>query len=163
ERLSRPDRDPHLGYPRVWMSGIDSGIRVGKYEVGRKLGQGGFGILYVARDHELGRDIAIKFLRPEHAFKPTVMQRFLQEARAAARINHPGIVTVFESGIVGGTNTRADGTVYIAMELLAGDTLAQRIASQKRLPTTTAINYTRQLASALGAAHQAGIIHRDLK
>ncbi|HSD90273.1 MAG TPA: hypothetical protein VLB44_22240, partial [Kofleriaceae bacterium] len=64
---------------------IDSGVRVGKYEVGRKLGQGGFGILHVARDHELGRDIAIKFLRPEHAFKPTVVQRFLQEARAAAR------------------------------------------------------------------------------
>ena len=145
------------------MSGIDSGIRVGKYEVGRKLGQGGFGLLYVARDHELGREIAIKFLRPEHVFKPTVVQRFLQEARAAARINHPGIVTVFESGIVGGTNTRADGTVFISMELLAGDTLAQRITSQKRLPTTTALNYTRQLASALGAAHQAGIVHRDLK
>jgi len=145
------------------MSGIDAGIRVGKYEVGRKLGQGGFGVLYVARDHELGRDVAIKFLRPEHAFKPTVVQRFLQEARAAARINHPGIVTVFESGIVGGTNTRADGTVYIAMELLAGDTLATKIKSHKRLPATLALNYARQLASALGAAHMAGIVHRDLK
>jgi len=145
------------------MSGIDAGIRIGKYEVGRKLGQGGFGILHVARDKELGRDVAIKFLRPEHVFKPTVVQRFLQEARAAARINHPGIVTVFESGIVGGTNTRADGTVYISMELLAGDTLAQKINSLRRVPMHLAINYTRQLASALGAAHQAGIVHRDLK
>src|SRR5439155_8467720 len=125
---------------------LESGVRIGKYEVGRKIGQGGFGILHVARDTELGRDIAIKFLRPEHAFRREVVQRFLQEARAAARINHPGIVTVFECGQVAGTNTRADGTVFIAMELLAGETLSARLKSVGRLPLPLAINVTKQLA-----------------
>ena len=141
---------------------MDSGTRVGKYAVGRKLGQGGFGVLYIARDTELDREVAIKFLRPEHAFKPHVVQRFLQEARAAARISHPGIVTVFECGEVAGTNTRADGTVYIAMELLAGETLAARIRREK-LPLGIAIGMGRQLAAALAAAHDAQIVHRDLK
>jgi len=141
---------------------VETGARVGKYSVGRKLGQGGFGVLYVARDTELDRELAIKFLRPEHVFRPQVVQRFLQEARAAARINHPGIVTVFECGQVSGTNTRADGTVYIAMELLAGETLALRI---RRAPMSLATTFalTRQLAGALAAAHQSGIVHRDLK
>src|SRR5262245_10108455 len=98
---------------------LETGVRIGRYELGTRLGQGGFGILYTARDAELGREIAIKILRPEHAFRPQVVQRFLQEARAAARISHPGIVTVYESGEVTGTNTRADGTVFIAMELLS--------------------------------------------
>jgi serine/threonine-protein kinase len=142
---------------------LESGIRVGKYVVGPKLGQGGFGILHAARDTDLDREIAIKFLRPEHAFRPSVVQRFLQEARAAARINHPGIVTVYESGIVGGTDTRADGTVYIAMELLSGETLAQRLKTYGRLPVPVAIGIVRQLAAALSAAHASAIVHRDLK
>ncbi len=142
---------------------LESGVRVGKYVIGRKLGQGGFGVIHAARDTELDRDIAIKFLRPEHAFKPNVVQRFLQEARAAARINHPGIVTVHESGIVGGTNTRADGTVYIAMELLQGATLAHRLKRVGRLPLGIAIGTATQLATALAAAHAASIVHRDLK
>jgi eukaryotic-like serine/threonine-protein kinase len=142
---------------------LDQGIRIGKYVVGRKLGQGGFGVLHVARDTELDREVAIKFLRPEHAFRPQIVQRFLQEARAAARINHPGIVTVYESGIVGGTNTRADGTVYIAMELLAGETLAERLKAGGRLPVLVAIGMTSQLAAGLAAAHASSIVHRDLK
>jgi len=133
------------------------GTRLGKYELGQELGRGGFGTIHVARDTELGRDVAIKLLRREHAFKEHVVQRFLQEARAAARINHPGIVTVFESGIAPG------GDVYMAMELLAGETLAQRLRSTGRLPPGMAIVLARQMASALAAAHDAGIIHRDLK
>jgi serine/threonine protein kinase len=142
---------------------LETGVRIGKYEIGRKLGQGGFAILYAARDHELGRDIAIKFLRPEHVFRPQVLQRFLQEARAAARINHPGIVTVFESGEVTGTNTRADGTVFIAMELLGGTTLAHRLKQSGTMPYRLALGFCRQLATALAAAHASGIVHRDLK
>jgi len=142
---------------------LAAGVRIGKYEIGKKLGQGGFGVLYQARDTELDREIAIKILRPEHVFKPQVVQRFLQEARAAARINHPGIVTVHESGHVSGTNTLADGTVYIAMELLAGDTLQQRIHKNGKLPIGIAIGMCRQMADALAAAHVANIIHRDLK
>ena len=133
------------------------GTRLGKYELGQELGRGGFGTIHIARDHELGRDVAIKLLRREHAFKEHVVQRFLQEARAAARISHPGIVTVFESGIAPG------GDVYMAMELLAGETLAQRLKRAGRLAPGVAIELARQMASALAAAHDAGIIHRDLK
>jgi tetratricopeptide (TPR) repeat protein len=133
------------------------GTRLGKYELGQELGRGGFGTIHIARDHELGRDVAIKLLRREHAFKEHVVQRFLQEARAAARINHPGIVTVFESGIAPG------GDVYMAMELLAGETLSQRLKRTGPLPPAMAIELARQMASALAAAHDAGIIHRDLK
>jgi serine/threonine protein kinase len=129
---------------------------IGKYEIGRKLGQGGFGEIYAGRDTELGRELAIKVLRPEHTQRPQVVQRFLQEARAAARISHPGIVTVFECG------QTDDHTVYIAMELLVGETLAARI-KRELLPLPTVIALTRQLASALAAAHASGIIHRDLK
>jgi serine/threonine protein kinase len=130
--------------------------RISKYEVGRMLGRGGFGEIYAARDTELGRDIAIKVLRGEHTQRPQLVQRFLQEARAAARINHPGIVTVFECG-----QTDA-GIVYIAMELLTGETLAARI-QREPLALPEIISLTRQLASALGAAHATGIVHRDLK
>ncbi len=129
---------------------------IGKYEVGRKLGQGGFGEIYAARDTGLDREVAVKVLRGEHTQRPQLVQRFLQEARAAARINHPGIVTVFECG-----ETEAH-VVYIAMELLAGETLAARI-KREPLALPTVIALTRQLASALAAAHSAGIVHRDLK
>jgi tRNA A-37 threonylcarbamoyl transferase component Bud32 len=139
------------------------GLRVGRYEVVRKLGQGGFGILYVGRDVELDREVALKFLRPEHLTRPDVVQRFLQEARSAAKIHHAGIVTVFECGQVNGTGTRADDTVYIAMELLHGESLHVRLKREKRLAPDLAVNITRQVCSALMAAHVAGIVHRDLK
>jgi serine/threonine protein kinase len=140
-----------------------AGLRVGRYEVVRKLGQGGFGILYVGRDVELDREVALKFLRPEHLTRPDVVQRFLQEARSAAKIQHAGIVTVFECGQVIGTGTRADDTVYIAMELLHGESLHVRLKRERRLAPDLAVNVTRQVCSALMAAHAAGIVHRDLK
>jgi eukaryotic-like serine/threonine-protein kinase len=139
------------------------GLRVGRYEVVRKLGQGGFGIIFVGRDVELDREVALKFLRPEHLTRPDLVQRFLQEARSAAKIHHAGIVTVFECGQVTGTNTRADDTVYIAMELLHGESLHVRLKREGRLNPDLAVNITRQVCSALMAAHVAGIVHRDLK
>jgi tRNA A-37 threonylcarbamoyl transferase component Bud32 len=138
------------------------GLRIGKYEVHNKLGHGGYGIVYAARDTELGRDIAIKFLRPDYAGRPQVLHRFLQEARSAAKIVHPGIITVYECGYVENTNTIADGTVYIAMELLQGESLAQRIEGG-RLEIDVTIEIGIQLAAALEAAHKSGIVHRDLK
>ena len=139
------------------------GLRIGKYEVQNKLGHGGYGIVYSARDTELGRDVALKFLRPDYVAKPQVVQRFLQEARAVAKIVHPGIVTVYECGHVEGTNTIADGTVFIAMELLTGDTLSSRIDVTKLLPVETVIDLACQMAAGLEAAHRKGIVHRDLK
>jgi serine/threonine protein kinase len=141
------------------------GLRIGKYEVQNKLGQGGYGIVYSARDTELGRDVALKFLKPEYVARPQVVQRFLQEARAVAKIVHPGIVTVYECGHVENTNTIADGTVYIAMELLSGDSLSSRLQDRdgKPLPLDTVVELGTQMASALEAAHKKGIVHRDLK
>ncbi|HTL38491.1 MAG TPA: protein kinase [Kofleriaceae bacterium] len=136
---------------------LASGSKVGsKYVVVRELAHGGFGHVYVGRDTELDREVAIKVLRPEYSSSSQHVQRFLQEARAAARITHPGIVTVFECG------TSAE-TVYIAMELLVGETLEARVRRAGKVPPGDAIELCRQLAAALEAAHGAGIVHRDLK
>src|SRR4051812_27226873 len=114
------------------------GLMIGKYELGTKLGEGGFGFVFVARDTGLDRDVAMKFLHPEHTANPQILQRFLQEARTAAKIVHPGIVTVHECGQISGTNTPADGTAYIAMELLHGESLSARIA-RGRMPPIAAM------------------------
>jgi len=141
---------------------IEVGTRAGKYELIQQLGAGGFGLVFLARDHELGRDCALKFLRAEHTGNAEHVQRFLQEARAAARIHHPGIVTVFESGQLPATGSDLDGTVYIAMEMLHGESLSDRL-KRGALPLPEAIAIARQITSAVGAAHRIGIVHRDLK
>ena len=138
------------------------GLRIGKYEVGVRLGKGSFGVVHLARDVELGREVAIKFLRPEFGAREQIVQRFLQEARAAAKIGHPGIVTVFECGVVSGTG-RHDGTAYIVMERLAGQSLGDRVEAKHAWTYQTIVAIGRQLALALKAAHDSGIIHRDLK
>src|SRR5450432_388148 len=140
---------------------MSSGFRVGKYEVGRKLGEGGFGIIHLAYDLELDREVAMKFLRAEFVTKPAVVERFLQEARSAAKVCHPGIVTVFDCVEV--AQPGADTMVYIAMEVLQGESLKARLKRDKPLAPVIAIEVCRQVASALGAAHQHGIVHRDLK
>jgi serine/threonine protein kinase len=143
---------------------FQTGLRIGKYELTRKLGEGGFGVLFVARDTSLDRELAIKFLHPHHSSNPDVVKRFVQEARSIAKVVHPGIVTVYESGEVWGTGTRADGAAFIIMELLHGETLTQRLKnSGGRLAPATAMEICRQVASALEAAHRQGVVHRDLK
>ncbi len=141
---------------------IGPGTRVGKYEVRRLLGQGGFGMVFVGHDTGLDRDCALKFLLPEHTSRPEILQRFLKEARSAAKIDHGGIVTVFECGVVQGAGPDIDGMAYIAMELLKGESLADRL-QRGPLAIDHAIEIARQVASALAAAHAAGIVHRDLK
>ncbi len=141
---------------------IEVGTRAGKYELVQQLGAGGFGLVFLARDLELGRDCALKFLLPEHTGNAEHVQRFLQEARAAARLRHPGIVTVFECGQLRQPGSGVDGMVYIAMELLGGESLSARM-KRAALPVTGAVALARQIASAVGAAHQVGIVHRDLK
>ncbi len=142
---------------------LSPGLQIGKYLLGRKLGQGGFGVVFLAHDSSLDREVALKFLNPEHTASPQILQRFLQEARSAAKIAHPGIVTVYECGQVTDTKTAADGTAFIAMELLVGESLTDRLARSGRLAPTEAMEISRQVASALEAAHRAGIVHRDLK
>jgi serine/threonine protein kinase len=139
-----------------------AGLRIGRYELGERLGTGGFGVVYHARDTELGRELAIKVLRPEYQTQPDVIARFLKEARAAAKIDHPGIVTVFECGTIA-NGTAQDGNAYIAMELLRGFSLTQHLEQRGRLTLADAILIARQVAAALAVAHAAGIVHRDLK
>ena len=139
------------------------GLRVGKYELIRKIAEGGFGVIFVARDVQLERELAMKFLLPQHNSNPEVVGRFVQEGRSLAKLVHPSIVTVYESGTVTGTGTAADGVAFIVMELLVGETLAQRLARVGRLDAPAAMDFCRQIASALHAAHQLGIVHRDLK
>lgn len=132
------------------------GGRIGKYELAGKLGQGTFGLVYLARDVELDRDVALKLLHPSHLNNRQVVQRFLQEGRAAARIVHPGIVTVLECGTTG-------DVPYIAMEMLAGESLTARMEQTGRIAPEIAVEIGRQVASALEAAHRSGVLHRDLK
>jgi Tol biopolymer transport system component/predicted Ser/Thr protein kinase len=132
-----------------------TGTTVGHYEVLEKLGEGGMGLVYRARDLVLNRVVALKFLPVDHAGADDKRRRFVQEAQAASALNHPNIITIYEVGNV-------DGRDYIAMELVPGRSL-DTVIGGKALPPDTAVAYAIQIADALSAAHAAGIVHRDLK
>jgi serine/threonine-protein kinase len=134
--------------------------KIGKYDLRAKLGRGAFGVVYLARDPSLERDIAIKVLRLRHRTNGDIVQRFLQEARATARIAHPGIVTIYDCGLV---EASRGPTAFIALELLAGESLSKRLARSGRIAPALAIEIVRQVASALEAAHRVDVLHRDLK
>ena len=141
-------------------SSFAQGTRIGRYEIVEKLGRGSFGMVLTARDTELDREVALKVLNPSHHDDPEVLQRFLIEARAAARVKHPGIVTVLECG----RHTHEDDELaYIAMEKLEGESLGSRLARLGTLEPDAAMEIARQVASALAAAHAAEVLHRDLK
>jgi serine/threonine protein kinase/tetratricopeptide (TPR) repeat protein len=131
------------------------GSIISHYEVLEKLGEGGMGLVYRARDLRLGRMVALKALSPEHNFDPGRKARFVLEAKAASALNHPNIITVYEIETV-------DGVDYIAMELVQGETLRQCVGPGG-LSLVDALNYATQIASGLAAAHAAGIVHRDIK
>lgn len=134
------------------------GQLIGKYRIIAKIGEGGMGAVYEAVDERMGKHVAIKVLHKDHAQNPQVTSRFINEARAINVVHHPGVVQVTEY------DTLPDGTAYIVMEMLKGETLNARIkALGGRMPMLTALALARQLASALSAAHAKGIIHRDLK
>jgi serine/threonine protein kinase len=128
---------------------------VGPYEVVREIGRGGMGVIHKARDTRLGRFVALKFLPVDLARHPQLLERFQREARAASALSHPNICTIYEIG-------EWKGHPFIAMELLEGETLQQRIGG-KPLPVSTLIEYGIQLADALETAHAKGVIHRDIK
>jgi serine/threonine protein kinase len=134
---------------------LQPGMRLGEYEVQNLLGSGGMGEVYRARDQRLGRDVAIKVLPSFLSSDPDRLRRFEQEARAAAALNHPNILAVFQMGTY-------QGTPYLVSELLEGETLRER---SKRGPLTQrkAIDYAVQTARGLAAAHEKGIVHRDMK
>ena len=131
------------------------GDRLGPYEVLAKLGEGGMGEVYKARDTRLDRTVAIKVLTTELSADPERRARFEREARAIAALNHPHICTLYDIGT-------HDAVTYLVMEHLAGESLAQRL-TRGPLPVAQAIEIAAQIADALDAAHKHGIIHRDLK
>ena len=125
------------------------------YRIRDQLGIGGMGVVYRAEDVTLGREVAIKLLRPTVAKTAQMVERFLGEARAAAALNHPNICTIYEAG-------EQDGQPYIAMELLEGQTLQQYLAAGQP-SVARVLDIATQVASGLDAAHAKGIIHRDIK
>src|SRR5437773_8655702 len=134
--------------------GLASGAKLGRYEIRSKLGEGGMGEVYLARDTELDREVALKILPADVASRQDRMRRFVQEAKSAAALNHPNIAHVYEIG-------EHDGVNFIAMEFVDGETLGEKIREQTPLPKL--LDYLRQVAEGLAKAHAAGIVHRDLK
>jgi eukaryotic-like serine/threonine-protein kinase len=128
----------------------------GRYELLEVLGRGGMGVVYRARDSLLDRTVAVKILPAQYASDPVLVQRFEREARAAARLSHPNIVAVFDTG-------QDRSARYIVMECVPGVSLAQLLNERGALPVPEAVELAAQVADALAAAHAAGIIHRDIK
>ena len=134
---------------------LSAGTRLGRYEIRAPLGKGGMGEVYRAHDPQLGRDVALKILPVDVASDAERMRRFAQEAKAASALNHPNILTIYE---VGG----ADPARFIAAEFVDGVTLRERLAAGP-IELDEALDIALQAASALAAAHAAGIVHRDVK
>src|SRR5512146_2681962 len=128
----------------------------GRYKVVRKLGTGGMANVYLAEDQELGRSVAIKMLDDRHAQDEQFVERFRREAKNAAGLSHPNIVSIYDRG-------EAEGTYYIAMEYLDGRSLKELIVSRGPAPIPVAVDYARQILAALRFAHRNGIVHRDIK
>src|SRR5262245_57164014 len=128
---------------------MDTGRRLGPYEILDRLGAGGMGEVYRAKDTRLGRDVAIKVLPALVAADPERVQRFEKEARSASALNHPNIVTIHDTG-------STDGVPWIAMELVEGQTL-RAIVSAGAMPTKKLLAIATQIAEGLATAHEAGI------
>ena len=128
----------------------------GRYRIVRKLGMGGMANVYLAEDEVLGRRVAIKILNDRHAGDDQFVERFRREAKNAASLSHPNIVSIYDRG-------EAEGTYYIAMEYLDGRSLKELIVARGPAPIHLAVDYARQILAALRFAHRHGIVHRDIK
>ena len=132
------------------------GKRLGGYRIEGAIGKGGMGEVYVARQVDLDRRVALKLLPPQLTVDKAFVQRFRREARAVAQLNHPNIVQVFDIG-------EEDGVHYFTMELVEGETLDDRVFRKRHLDVSDAVRTVVQICRGLHAAHDAGIIHRDIK
>jgi eukaryotic-like serine/threonine-protein kinase len=134
---------------------LDSGALLGSYQIHSRLGSGGMGDVYRARDTRLNREVAVKVLSPAFANDPTLLMRFRREAHVLASVNHPNIVTIYEIG-------QKNRTAYIAMEFVEGKTLDEILAAGA-MSTHDALDIALQIGAGLAVAHECGIVHRDLK
>src|SRR5215831_17657856 len=131
------------------------GRRVSHYTIDEKLGEGGMGVVYKARDARLGRFVALKILPPDKVADPERKRRFMQEAKSASALNHPNIITIHDID-------QADGVDFIVMEFVEGKTL-DRLIPRNGMRLGDILKYSIQIAAALARAHAAGIVHRDIK
>src|SRR5437870_1568058 len=131
--------------------------RVGKYDIVRPIGKGAMGMVYLAHDTVLERDVALKVMVSQIADDPELIQRFAREAKAVAKMTHPNVVTVFDLG------THTDGSPYIAMELLKGQDLQKAMRTPPPMTNDRKVAVIVQVLAGLAHAHQAGIVHRDIK
>ncbi len=135
---------------------IAAGEKVGKYEIRSQLGTGGMGAVYLAFDPLIEREVALKVLSPNLGDSPIALQRFLGEARAIGRLNHPNVVSIYDIDLW-------SGKYFLVMELLSGGSVSGRVQSTGKLPWQEACRITAEAARGLGAAHAADLIHRDVK
>ncbi|OYT73205.1 MAG: hypothetical protein CFK52_02775 [Chloracidobacterium sp. CP2_5A] len=141
----------------AWPDGdVEPPARLGHFELLERLGGGGMGNVFLARDAKLGRKVAIKLLKARYVNQLETRQRFLREARMASNLNHPNIATLYEIG-------EADGAPYLVMEYVRGQTLAQRLREGGRFACPEVCRIGAQAAEGLAAAHAVGIVHRDIK
>jgi tetratricopeptide (TPR) repeat protein len=138
-----------------WREPLGPGDAVGRYQIRREIGRGGFGAVYEAFDPELGRTVALKALKPGRSRHAVSEEWIRKEAEAVAKLDHPGIVTIFDVGT-------CPAGAYLVMELLRGETLARRI-EQGPFPVDEALRIAEQMAEGLAHAHSRGVLHRDLK
>lgn len=135
---------------------IQLGSQIAGYQLEREIGRGGVGVVYRAKDLRIGRTVALKVLAPQFALDDTFRRRFIHESRMAAAIDHPHIVPIFGAG-------EANGVLYIAMRYVSGPDLGALLDRDGPLPVSSALRITTQVASALDAAHEHGLVHRDVK
>ena len=128
----------------------------GRYSIDRELGRGGMGVVYLAREVHLDRLVAIKLLPPDRAAQPGLRERFLREARLAAKLSHPNIIPIHAVEDTG-------GFVFYVMAFVDGETLAQRVRTRGPLPSSEGARVLREVAWALAHAHGQGLVHRDVK
>jgi serine/threonine protein kinase len=153
DSLTLPEAGPNICATQRALDMIER--HLGHYRILEKLGAGGMGVVYRARDELLQRDVALKLLPDDALSDAKARRRLLDEARSASSLNHPNICTVYEIG-------EADGRAYIAMEVVEGRPLPALIPADG-LPYQTAISYGAQIADAVAHAHERGVLHRDLK
>ncbi|HMG55898.1 MAG TPA: serine/threonine-protein kinase, partial [Kofleriaceae bacterium] len=128
----------------------------GKYQIVRLLGEGGMGTVYQARQPAMDRMVALKLIRPEVVTTPSAVARFHKEMIVTAKVEHPNTIRVYDFG-------ETDGQLYLAMEFLAGVSLRQVIDGAGRFGVKRIVRISKQVANALGAIHERGLVHRDLK